>query len=128
MKKRGKAEETATPKEEPVQENELPEEPAASKEESVPRSETERRRRKQKAYNEANGIVPQTITKSVRDLIEISTDATPKLKSNGVKMTERERKELIASLESKMRKAAEMLEYEIAAQLRDEIIRLRGKS
>ena len=43
-------------------------------------------------------------------------------------MTERERKELIASLESKMRKAAEMLEYEIAAQLRDEIIRLRGKS
>ena len=90
--------------------------------------ETERRRRKQKAYNEANGIVPQTITKSVRDLIEISTDAAPKLKANGVKMTERERKELIASLENKMRKAAEMLEYEIAAQLRDEIIRLRGKS
>ena len=55
-------------------------------------------------------------------------DAAPKLKANGVKMTERERKELIASLESKMRKAAEMLEYEIAAQLRDEIIRLRGKS
>ena len=90
--------------------------------------ETDRRRRKQKAYNEANGIVPKTITKSVRDLIEISTDAAPKLKANGVKMTERERKELIASLESKMRKAAEMLEYEIAAQLRDEIIRLRGKS
>ena len=45
----------------------------------------------------------------------------------GVKMTERERKELIASLESKMRKAAQMLEYEIAAQLRDEIIRLRGE-
>ena len=90
--------------------------------------ETERRRRKQKAYNEANGIVPQTITKSVRDLIEISTDAAPKLKANGVKMTERERKELIASLENKMHKAAEMLEYEIAAQLRDEIIRLRGKS
>ena len=64
----------------------------------------------------------------MRDLIEISTDAAPKLKANGVKMTERERKELIASLESKMRKAAEMLEYEIAAQLRDEIIRLRGKS
>ena len=43
-------------------------------------------------------------------------------------MTERERKELIAELESKMRKAAQMLEYEIAAQLRDEIIRLRGEN
>ena len=91
-------------------------------------NETERRRSKQQAYNEANGIVPKTIIKSVRDLIEISSDAAPKLKANGVKMTERERKELIASLEKKMRKAAEMLEYEIAAQLRDEIIRLRGQS
>ncbi len=90
-------------------------------------NETERRRRKQQAYNEAHGIVPKTITKSVRDLIEISTDTAPKLKEHGVKMTERERRELIASLEKKMRKAAEMLEYEIAAQLRDEIIRLRGE-
>ena len=90
-------------------------------------NETERRRRKQQAYNEANGIVPKTIIKSVRDLIEISSDAAPNLKANGVKMTEREKKELIASLEAKMRKAAQMLEYEIAAQLRDEIIRLRGK-
>ena len=39
----------------------------------------------------------------------------------------RERRELIAQLEDKMRKAAKMLEYEIAAQLRDEIIRLRGE-
>ena len=79
------------------------------------------------AYNEAHGIVPKTIVKSVRELLEISTDAAPKLKSGGVKMTERERKELIASLESQMKKAAQMLEYEIAAQLRDEIIRLRGE-
>jgi len=50
------------------------------------------------------------------------------LKANGVKMTERERKELIASLETQMKKAAKMLEYEIAAQLRDEIIRLRGET
>ena len=90
-------------------------------------TETNRRRQKQQAYNEAHGIVPKTIIKSVRDLIEISTDSAPRLKANGVKMTERERKELIASLETKMRKAAQMLEYEIAAQLRDEIIRLRGE-
>ena len=89
--------------------------------------ETERRRAKQMAYNEANGIVPKTIVKSVRDLIEISADASAVTKSNGVRMTERERRELIEQLESKMRKAAKMLEYEIAAQLRDEIIRLRGE-
>ena len=89
--------------------------------------ETNRRRAKQKAYNQAHGIVPQTIIKSVRDLIEISADASSVTKANGVKMTERERKELIEQLESKMRKAAQMLEYEIAAQLRDEIIRLRGE-
>ena len=88
--------------------------------------ETERRRKKQQAYNESHGIVPKTITKSVRELLEISTEAAPRLKANGVKMTERERKELIASLEAQMKKAAQMLEYEIAAQLRDEIIRLRG--
>ena len=90
-------------------------------------NETNRRRRKQMAYNEAHGIVPKTIVKSVRDLIEISSEPSAKLTSKGVKMTERERRELIASLESKMRKAAEMLEYEIAAQLRDEIIRLKGE-
>ena len=89
--------------------------------------ETNRRRAKQKAYNQAHGIIPQTIIKSVRDLIEISADASSVTKANGVKMTERERKELIEQLESKMRKAAQMLEYEIAAQLRDEIIRLRGE-
>ena len=89
-------------------------------------TETERRRAKQIAYNEAHGIVPKTIVKSVRELLEISSDAAPKLKANGVKMTERERKEAIAVLEAQMKKAAKMLEYEIAAQLRDEIIRLRG--
>ena len=89
-------------------------------------TETERRRAKQMAYNEANGIVPKTIVKSVRELLEISSDAAPKLKANGMKMTERERKEAIATLEAQMKKAAKMLEYEIAAQLRDEIIRLRG--
>jgi len=89
--------------------------------------ETNRRREKQQAYNKAHGIIPKTITKSVRELIEISTDTVPETKKNGVKMTERERKELIAKLEDKMHKAAKMLEYEIAAELRDEIIRLRGE-
>ena len=89
--------------------------------------ETARRREKQMAYNKLHGIEPKTIVKSVRDLIEISTDAVTASKANGVKMTNRERRELISQLEDKMKKAAAMLEYEIAAQLRDEIIRLRGE-
>ena len=89
--------------------------------------ETNRRRAKQMAFNKAHGIVPQTIIKSVRDLLEISSAPETPHKTGGVKLTERERKELIQELESKMRKAAQMLEYEIAAQLRDEIIRLRGE-
>ena len=88
--------------------------------------ETKRRRTIQAAYNEKNGIVPQTIVKSVRELLEISS-APGASGKDGLKMTERERRELIADLEQKMKKAAQMLEYEIAAQLRDEIIRLRGE-
>ena len=89
--------------------------------------ETERRRAKQMAYNEKHGIVPQTIIKSVHDIIEISSDTSQVRKANGLKMTSSEKKQLIEQLEAKMRKAAKMLEYEIAAQLRDEIIRLRGE-
>ena len=90
--------------------------------------ETNRRREKQMAYNEANGIVPRTIIKSVRDLLEISSDTSNVTKTKGVKMTTREKNELIEQLEAKMKKAAQMLEYEIAAELRDEIIRLRGRN
>ena len=89
--------------------------------------ETERRRKKQMAYNTEHGIVPKTIVKDIRDIIEISTAADAVTKANGVRMTSAERKKLIDELEAKMRKAAQMLEFEIAAQLRDEIIRLRGE-
>ncbi len=90
--------------------------------------ETERRRAKQNAYNEVNGIVPKTIIKSVRDILEISTsDASEKKRRDGVKMTSYERKQYIEQLEKQMKEAAKMLEFELAAQLRDEIIRLRGR-
>ena len=68
-----------------------------------------------------------TIVKNVREIIEISSDTAQVRRPNGLKMTAQERKALIDQLEAKMRKAAQMLEYEIAAQLRDEIIRLRGE-
>lgn len=90
--------------------------------------ETERRRAKQSAYNEAHGIVPKTIIKSVRELIEISSESERTIKrADGVKMTRSERKEIIEKLEKEMKAAAKMLEFELAAQLRDEIVRLRGE-
>ena len=92
-------------------------------------TETERRRKKQDAYNKAHGIVPQTIIKSVRDIIEISSEADKGAgkRRDGVKMTESERRAEIEKLEKKMREAAKMLEFEYAAILRDQLIKLRGE-
>ena len=88
--------------------------------------ETNRRRALQSAYNEAHGIVPKTIVKDVRELIEISRDAAQVMREGGVKMTRHERDQAIAKLEKQMRRAAAMMEYELAAVLRDQIIELRG--
>ena len=89
--------------------------------------ETERRRGIQDAYNKAHGIVPKTIVKSVRDLIEISKSTAEVRRKDGVKMTKAEREKEIARLEKEMRQAARMMEYEYAAVLRDQIIQLRGE-
>ena len=91
--------------------------------------ETARRRQIQDDYNKAHGIVPKTIVKSIRDLIEISASPTPEHKGKGgVKMTRQELAREIEKLEVQMRKAAHMMEYEYAAVLRDEIIRLRTEA
>ena len=91
--------------------------------------ETARRRKIQDDYNKAHGIVPKTIVKSVRDLIEISASPEPAARGkSGVKLTRQERDREIGKLEKKMKEAAKMMEYEYAAVLRDEIIRLRGES
>ncbi len=87
--------------------------------------ETERRRAIQEAFNKEHGIVPKTIVKSIRDLVEISGPAAKN--DRGVKMTQRERQAEIDRLEKEMRKAAQMLEYEYAAVLRDQLIKLRGE-
>lgn len=92
-------------------------------------SETNRRREIQNAYNEAHGIVPKTIIKSVRDLLEISgsVEEADEKNDRGVKMTPSEKQALIIKLEGQMKEAAKMLEFEYAAELRDRIIRLRGE-
>ncbi len=88
--------------------------------------ETARRREIQHAYNEANGIVPKTIIKSVRDLIEISSPTAERKGRGGIKMTKAEKEKEIVRLEKQMKEAARMMEYEYAALLRDQIIELRG--
>ena len=88
--------------------------------------ETARRREIQNAYNQAHGIVPKTVIKSVRDLIEISAPTAERKGRGGVKMTRAEKEKEIARLEKQMKEAARMMEYEYAALLRDQIIELRG--
>jgi len=88
--------------------------------------ETNRRREKQRAYNEEHGITPKTIIKSVRNLLEISGAADNETNSTGVKLTVSERRLMIEKLEKQMKEAAKMLEFELAAELRDRIIKLRG--
>ena len=92
----------------------------------VAMDETARRREIQDAYNQAHGIVPKTIIKSVRDLIEISSPTAERKGRTGVKMTKAEKEKEIARLEKQMKEAARMMEYEYAAILRDQIIELRG--
>ena len=92
--------------------------------------ETERRRQKQDAYNQEHGIVPKTVIKSVRDLLEISApaDEPSQTRQGRVKaMSKQEKAAEIARLEKAMKEAAKMLEFELAATLRDQIIELRGQ-
>ena len=86
--------------------------------------ETLRRRKKQTEFNEANGIVPQTIKKDVRDILEISTKEETD-KKTGKKLSKKERDALIEKLTKEMHAAAKILEFEHAAYLRDRIEKLR---
>ncbi len=88
--------------------------------------ETERRRAIQDVYNRAHGIVPKTIIKDVRELIEITQSEGEAKRADGVKMTRVEREREIARLEKEMKAAARMMEYEYAAVLRDRIMELRA--
>ena len=89
--------------------------------------ETERRREKQDAYNRAHGIVPKTVKKAVRELMALSAEEKPDYNDKELsQMTKLQRMEAIASLEKQMKEAAKMLEFEVAAALRDQIIKLRG--
>lgn len=84
-------------------------------------AETNRRRELQLRYNEEHGIVPKTIIKDIRDVIEISTKEEVKGKTEQKRLTKKERDDLIAKLTVQMKEAAKLLEFEHAAYLRDKI-------
>ncbi|MBQ4119270.1 MAG: excinuclease ABC subunit UvrB [Clostridia bacterium] len=87
-------------------------------------TETERRRTIQTEYNEKNGIVPKTVIKGVRDVIEMG--GSKKVKTADAKrMSKAERDELIKKMTEEMKQAAKLLEFEYAAELRDKIANLK---
>lgn len=89
-------------------------------------TETDRRREKQMRYNEEHGIVPKTIVKDVRDVIEISSKSGDDKSLS--KLSKKEREAMIIRLTAEMKAAAKILEFEHAAYLRDKIEKLkRGK-
>ena len=90
--------------------------------------ETERRRKVQMKYNEEHGITPQTIRKAVRDLISISKEITKeqaRFEKDPESMNLGELRKLIAEVEKKMRRAAADLNFEAAAELRDQMLELK---
>jgi len=91
--------------------------------------ETYRRREIQIAYNKEHGIIPQTIKKDIRDILEISAkDENGDRKKSGKKMSHKEREALIAKLTMEMKNAAKILEFEHAAYLRDKITKLKAEN
>ena len=90
-------------------------------------TETERRRSIQMAYNEAHGIIPKTIHKDVREVLEISSKETVEQETHTPKMSKKERQKLIATLTDQMKQSAKMLEFEHAAYLRDKIAQLQAE-
>ena len=89
--------------------------------------ETERRRSIQQAYNREHGIVPRTIIKDVREVIEISATPGVGAAMNQKKLNRAQREAAIKKLTLQMREAAKMLEFEIAAELRDRIRELENQ-
>ena len=93
-------------------------------------TETERRRKVQMAYNEEHGITPQTIKKSVRDLISISKKVAAeelRMEKDPESMSAEELQKLIKDITKQMKKAAAELNFEMAAELRDKLVELKKR-
>ena len=88
-------------------------------------TETKRRRKLQQEFNEKHGIIPKTVKKSVKDIIEISTES--KVPTGKKKLTKTQKDAEIARLTHQMNEAAKLLEFELAAEIRDQIKQLEDK-
>ena len=88
--------------------------------------ETNRRRKIQMDYNEANGIVPHSVTKEIRELV-MTTDEEAQTAHTQQETTEQTAEERLKQLENLMKAAAANLEFELAAHYRDEIVKLKGE-
>ena len=91
--------------------------------------ETARRREIQMAYNKEHGITPQTIKKEIRDLISITKTNEAEVAEDTVNycaMNKKERQEAIKKLQKQMHEAAELLDFELAAQIRDMVLELKS--
>ena len=91
-------------------------------------TETNRRREIQEAYNAEHGIVPKTIIKDVREIIEISTKEELADKGAKTRMSAKEKERTIAALEKQMKECAKLLEFEHAAAIRDRIEEIKNES
>ena len=90
-------------------------------------NETKRRRKKQDDYNKANGIVPVTVKKEIHDILDIAIkDKTDKDGAKPRKLSKKETEQMIVTLTEKMKEAAKVLDFELAAALRDKIIALKN--
>ncbi len=89
-------------------------------------TETYRRREKQMKYNEENGIVPETIKKDVREILEISSKDNVQERIAKKRFSANEKNQLIEKLTKEMRAAAKLLEFEHAAYLRDQIEKIKN--
>ncbi len=90
-------------------------------------NETERRRKKQMKFNEENGIVPTTVKKDVREIIEIAAKSEGKGKTKK-KLTKKEKEVEIVKLRAEMMECSKRLEFERATYLRDLIIRIENEN
>lgn len=88
-------------------------------------TETARRRKLQQEYNQAHGIIPTTIKKDIREILEISTKEAVEGQTKRKRMSEKDRQALIIRLNNEMKNAAKLLEFEHAAYLRDKIKALK---